>query len=200
MCKSKKAKKDKSFEKEQARKAAAVKKGMMGIDAQFSQFDDKFYDGRRQAYLDFANPQLDEQYQDAYKKLIFALSRSNSLNSSAGVEEMARLSKQRDDRKQEIMDAARAAANQARSDVANQRSELVAQLNSTYDPDATGQAAMQRSALLAQAPAFSSLGDLFTLPAALGAQAITEARSQPTRSGATLFQNPTAGSPIRSVG
>jgi hypothetical protein len=56
--------------------------------------------------------------------------------------------------------------------------------------------------MLQSQPAYSSLGDLFTLPAALGANAITAERlnggvSKP--SGATLFQNP-AGSSTRLVG
>lgn len=195
-----KSKKD-PYAAENARRAAALKEGNAGIDAQFAQFDDSYYSGREKAYLDYANPQLDKQYKDSLKQLVFALSRTNNLNTSAGAEARADLEGQRAKQAQALVDGSRAVSNQARADVADQRQNLVTMLNSTYDPAATMESARSRSDMLASAPSFDTIGDLFTLPAALGAQQITDARLNGNRQqqGAQIFQNPAGGSPSRVV-
>ena len=71
-----------------------IQSGMSEIDRIFSgQFNPEFYAKQRQAYLDFATPQLDRQYGDTKDQLVYALSRSGLLDSSAGQTENANLSR-----------------------------------------------------------------------------------------------------------
>lgn len=197
--KSKKKQKD-PYAAETARRAAALTEGNAAIDAQFAAYDDEFFDKRKQAFTDYAAPQVKSQYDDAYKQLVYALSRTGGGRTSAGPEAFANLQKQKDVRSREVVDSARAAANQSRSDVAAQRSDLIAMLNQTYDPAATMQSAQSRTAILNSAPTFSPIGDLFTLPAGLAADQITQARYNKAANGsASIFQQPTAGSSVRVV-
>lgn len=193
---------DSDYAAETARRAAAVKEGMAGIDANFAAFDDGFYRRRQKDYEAWATPQADDQYKKALEQLTFALSRNGTINSSIGADEIGKLDLQRKGARRGIVDAARAAADSARSDVAAARGELVNQLNTTYDPTATLTSAQSRMQLLNSQPAYASLGDLFTLPAALGANAITNERLNGgySGSGAKLFQSPTDGGPTRLVG
>lgn len=199
---SKSSKKSKDpYAKENARRAAAVTEGMAGIDAQFAGFDDGYYQGRANDYVSFAKPQVEDQYKKSLEQLVFALSRSSNLNSSAGAQARADLQRQKDVRSREVVDGARSVANKARADVADQRQNLISMLNSTYDPSATMESARSRTEMLNSAPSFDTLGDLFTLPAGLAANEITQQRLNggAARGGAQIFQNPAGGSPSRVV-
>jgi hypothetical protein len=201
MCSSKKSKKDKSYQEEQARRAAAVKRGMALIDGQFAGFDDAFYREREKSYMDFATPQIEDEFAAARDQLIFALSRAGLRNSSAGAEEMGKLDKQLLTRRGAAVDAARGVANQARQDVASQKTDLVNQLNSTYDPNAALSGAKSRSAFLRSMPSYEPLSNLFTLPVALASDAITADRlGVGGRGGAALFQSPVRGNAQTVVG
>src|SRR3546814_1150118 len=66
---------------EEARQAR-IRAGMGQIDQTFSQFNDDYFDTRSKAYLDYATPQLEDQFAKAKEQLIFALSRGGNLNRS----------------------------------------------------------------------------------------------------------------------
>ncbi|GLO68644.1 hypothetical protein MACH17_01610 [Phaeobacter inhibens] len=57
---------------EQARQAA-IRDGTAKIDETFAQFDDDFYTKQREAFLDFARPQLEDQRADASRELVYSL-------------------------------------------------------------------------------------------------------------------------------
>lgn len=151
---------------EEARKAeqkrqGSIRQGMGGIDAAFGQFDDNFFNQRRDAYMNYALPQLNDQYASARKNLIYALSRNGNLQSTAGAERMGALKKQYDAQSLAVKSQADQIANQTRSDVENSRSDIVSQLEASADPGAASTAALNRARLLTAAPAFSPLGALF---------------------------------------
>ena len=75
MC-SKKPKKDKSAEiarQEEAKRQARIAQGQRGIDSAFSGFNDEFYGNYGKQYSDYYNPQLNDQYSDAVKRLTLQL-------------------------------------------------------------------------------------------------------------------------------
>src|SRR3546814_9115062 len=78
---------------EEARQAR-IRAGMGQIDQTFSQFNDDYFDTRSKAYLDYATPQLEDQFAKATEQLIFALSRGGNLNSSVAGERLADLTQQ----------------------------------------------------------------------------------------------------------
>ncbi|MGN6451332.1 MAG: hypothetical protein ACTHLK_22610 [Brucella intermedia] len=140
-----------------------------------SGFDDNFFSGRRQAYIDYASPQLEQQYGDAQKQLTFALTRSGNLDSSMRADKSAELQKMYDLNKQKIADEALSYETQARNAVEDARSGLISTLNATGDAQGAANAALARSQALSQAPAYNPLSQLFTdFTAGLGTQAAME--------------------------
>ena len=138
-------------------------------------FDDAYFDGRRQAYIDYANPQLEQQYADAQKQLTFALTRGGLLDSSVRAEKTGELQKLYDVNKQKIADEALSHATQARNSVEDARSNLIATLNATGDAEGAASSAITRASALSQPAAYSPLSQLFAdFTSGLGTQAALE--------------------------
>jgi hypothetical protein len=135
---------------------------MNEISNAFSGFDDNFYNQRAKAYTDYANPQLEDQYAEAKKALVYALSRSGNLGSSVAADRNADLLKSYNANKQAIEQKGLSYANQLKSDVNSNRSNLVNELNNTANPSAAAQSAASQASLLSASPAFDALGQLFT--------------------------------------
>ncbi|MFK3857827.1 hypothetical protein [Agrobacterium pusense] len=156
--------------------AEAAKGGKLytGVTKQ-SGFDDAYFDGRRQAYIDYANPQLEQQYADAQKQLTFALTRGGLLDSSVRAEKTGELQKLYDVNKQKIADEALSHATQARNSVEDARSNLIATLNATGDAEGAANQAITRASALSQPAAYSPLSQLFAdFTSGLGTQAALE--------------------------
>lgn len=138
-----------------------VRQGMDAIDREFAGFDDNFYNGRRQAYLNFANPQLDEQEAAARRELSYALDRAGLTSSSAAGEKMRDLELSIGRQRQAVAGTADDLVTQARGDVGNARTQLVSTLNASADPAAATTLASSRRSELAAMPSFSPIGQLF---------------------------------------
>jgi hypothetical protein len=138
-------------------------------------FNDDFFAGRKQAYLDYANPQLQDQYADAQKQLTFSLARSGNLDSSARAAQESDLSKLYAQRSREIGDQALQQETSARNSVEDARANLITTLNATGDAEGAANSALARASALSQQPAFDPLGNLFVdFTGALGQQAAQE--------------------------
>lgn len=146
--------------REQARQQK-IAQGMTNINNQFSQFNDDFYSGREQAYLDYALPQLEDQFLEAKEDLIFSLARNGRLDSNTRSERLADLEKQYNIQRTGLSDDALGFANQARANVENARSNLVSQNASLQNPSAISDLASSRALALSAAPQFDPLGSLF---------------------------------------
>ena len=138
-------------------------------------FGDEFFNKQRQNYINYATPQLEDQKGEASKQLTFALSRSGLLNSSARAQKEGDLQKTYDLNKQKIADDALSYETQARNNVEDARSNLIATLNATGDAEGAAQSAIHRAAALSQPAAYSPLSNLFAdFTSALGTQAALE--------------------------
>jgi len=138
-------------------------------------FGDEFFAKQRQGFLDYATPQLEDQYGDAQKQLTFALDRSGNLDSSARGSKTAALQKSYDLNKQQVADQALSYESQARNSVEDARAGLIASLNAAGDATGAANSALARSAALSTPPSYSALGSLFTdFTSGLGAQAAAE--------------------------
>lgn len=122
---------------------------------------DPIWEQQQQAYLDFANPQLKEQFGGAREDLAYALMRQGQGSSSLAGERYGDLSRDFQIRQQDVAEQARGYGNQARSNVADQKQSLLTMLNSTADAGAAANAARSQVAALSATPQFSSLGPLF---------------------------------------
>lgn len=163
------------YRQQEQERQAAIRQGTAAVDDTFSQFDDNFYDGQRQAYLDFAQPQLEDQRAGASRELVYSLARSGQLEGSARADRESELQKLYDLESQSIADQALDYENTARTNVENARSDLVSTLNATGDATGAANSALARSAALSQPEAYSPLADLFTgYTNALGTTAAAE--------------------------
>lgn len=141
----------------------------------FGGFTDKFYGDRKQAYLDYALPQLDQQAGDARKQLTFALDRSGLLSSSTRADKEAELQREIDTARQGLFDKANATANETRSNVETARADLIKMLSTSGDVEGAVGSALSRAQALSQPTAFSPLSSLFdNFTSALGTQAAAE--------------------------
>jgi hypothetical protein len=145
---------------EQARKAR-IQQGMSAIDQNFSKFDDGFFGQQSKAYLDFAMPQVNQQYDNAYRGLQFALARQGIGASSEGNRRYGNLSQDYQLQRQGAVDKSREVAMGARRSIEDARSGVVSDLYATADPAAAAKSALSRAQYLSATPSFSPVGQLF---------------------------------------
>lgn len=155
--------------------AAAEKNGLFGTKTTTPGFDDAFYTGRRDAYTNYAMPQLDQQNSDASKQLTFSLDRGGLLDSSVRGQKLSDLQRLYDTNKQAVADKALSYETSARNSVEDARSNLISTLNATGDAEGAATSALARSQALSAPAAYDPLGQLFTdFTNGLGIQAAQE--------------------------
>lgn len=131
------------------------------IDSNFSKFDDRFFDGQSQHYLDFATPQINEQYSNAQDGLGYALARQGLGASSEGSRRIAKLSGDFQLNRQGAVDKSRNVANQARQSIESARSGLIQNLYATADPIAANKNSLSQAKYLSAPQAPDQIGQLF---------------------------------------
>lgn len=139
-----------------------IKAGMGSIDQAFSGFDDAFYKKRATDYSAYAMPDLERQAKSARENLIYALSRTGNLDSSAAIKRNAELSQEENAARIGVANTGLDQANQLRSNVENTRGNVVAELNATGDSSAATASALRQTQNLNQPAGFSPLGQLFS--------------------------------------
>lgn len=161
------AKKGGGDEAEQARadeaaRQAKIRQGTSRIDQIFKgNFTPEFFDGRQQAYIDYAKPQLDDQKADAEKQLTFSLARAGTLDSSMRGQKASELQKAYDLQLQGVRDQGLSYKTTAMNAAEDARGNLITTLNATGDAEGAANSALTRAQALSQPAAFSPLGGLF---------------------------------------
>jgi hypothetical protein len=138
-----------------------IKTGMQQIADAFGGFGEPFYQQQAQNYIDYATPQINRQAEDARKQLVYALSRTGNLASSAAAEKSADLEQDVNDQRVGIANTGLDRANQTRNQVESIRSGVVAELNATGDNEAAAQAAIRNATNLTTPQGYSPLGQMF---------------------------------------
>ncbi len=146
----------------EAQRQADIRAGRDRIDTTFAErFNDPFYAEREQSYMGYYTPQLEDQYQDAYRKLVLGLSRSGNLNSGSGARQLGDLKEAYAREQGALSSRALDSVNTLKSNVENARSDLYQQNTAAADPSAAAASALNRAGVLAAPAAYSPLGDLF---------------------------------------
>jgi hypothetical protein len=147
---------------DEAARQARIRAGTKSIDDLFGQqFNDDFYNKRKTDYLNYATPQLDQQFGDAQKQLTFDLARSGTLNSSIRADKSADLQRNYDTNARQIGDQALSMSNDSRNSVEDARAGLISSLNVSGDNQQAVNSALTRSQALSQPQAYSALGPMF---------------------------------------
>lgn len=160
---------------EQARQQR-IREGTTRVNTIFDgQFNDDFFDGQRQRYVDYAMPQVDDQRNKANKELVFAMDRAGQLEGSARADLSGELQKRYELQNQKVRDDGLAFGTQSRTQVEGARGDLVSMLNATGDAEGAANSAVARASALSQPAAYSPLTNLFAdFTGALGTQAAAE--------------------------
>ena len=152
---------------------AGITSATNNVDNVFnSTFTPSYYAGQRQNYLNYATPQLNDQYTNQQKQLTYQLARSGNLNSSSAGSQTAGLAQGYNSAAQQIDNTATQAALTAENNVEGARAGLISQINATGDTAGAVNTANAQAAALSTTPSYSALGDLFsTSTSALAQQA-----------------------------
>lgn len=128
----------------------------------FEGFQEPFYEKRAQDYVNFALPQLSQQYQQNRNQMLFGLANRGLGQSSVADTASSNLEREAGRGRQEIADTGIAQANQLRKDVENARQQSIAQLYQSADPAQALQGAV-RAASGFQAPStFAPITNMFS--------------------------------------
>jgi hypothetical protein len=180
---------------EEAARQARIAEGQTGIDNAFASFDDPFYQGYTTQYSDYYNPQLDDQYGDAVKRLTLSLAQSGNLTGSVGAKQLSDLQKHYDTQKMGITNQAAAATQGLRGNIDQRKSQLYADNRAAADPgSAAAAAASAVTALQPTAPASplaNVFGDFFSNIG--NAAAIKNARAMSQGTGVQSFGGGSSG-------
>jgi len=182
----------------EAARQAQIAQGASRINQTFdSRFNDDFYGGIKQSALDYYNPQLERQIEDARRNLTLSLARSGNLQSSEMARRKALFDEEIGQAELDVANRARGYADDSRNRVASARSNLLRQ-NSAMGGGG-GQLALAQADALANTPTFDPLGAMFqNVTAGLATQADLERRNR-ARFNTGLFGGSDSGSG-RTVG
>lgn len=153
-----------------------IREGTQRVNSIFDrQFNDGYFNEQRDAYVNYATPQLDDQRGEANKELIFAMDRGGQLDGSARASLAGELQKKYNLQRQKIQDDALNFRTSAMTNVEDARSNLVATLNATGDAQGAANSALSRAAALSQPAAYNPISNLFAdFTGTLGTQAAAE--------------------------
>lgn len=140
---------------------ARIKAGMSSIDSAFAGFGEDFYNKRAADYSAYAMPELEKQAKTAHEGLIYALSRTGNLDSSAAIKRNVDLNDEENAARIGVANTGLDQTNQLRSQVENTRGNVVAELNATGNSDAATATALRQVQNLNQPAGYTPLGNLF---------------------------------------
>jgi hypothetical protein len=146
---------------EEARQAK-IRQGTTSINQAFSGYTPEFYQQRQQAYVDYAMPQLADQYNTAKNQVGFNLANRSLLGSSAGQSQWSDLSKTMSQAKQNISDSGRAQAQQLEKDVNAAKDTQLSNLYQSADPASAAAGATATAASFSQPSTFQAISNQFS--------------------------------------
>lgn len=179
------------YERQRAEEEARqnrIAQGKQEIENAFLGYDDDFYSGISTDYMDYATPQIEDQYEDALKQLRVSLARSGNLDSSLRTDRIARLNERNADAYVDAQRQGENYANQVRGNLNTVKSNLLQQNQSLADPSLIASMAANQSYTASQMPAYNPIAQLFdSVTSGLATQAQLEARDKARYEMAELF-------------
>lgn len=145
----------------EASRQKRITEGQASIEEAFVPFDDNYYADYAQDFQNYYVPQVEEQHTDANAELTAGLARRGVGQSSMAANAFGNLFKEYSTAKGSIADDAQTASNNLRTQVSDNKSDLIALNTATEDPSLAATEAQSRAATLVAPPQFSSLGDVF---------------------------------------
>jgi hypothetical protein len=145
----------------EARRQLKVDAGLEEIEKVFGKYDQDFYDKSSDAYLDYYEPQLDDQFKDGLKELQFALARGGRFGSSTEVDKKAKAAEEYGIQKNELASGAIKAANDSEAAVTAAERDMTNLNQVNANPDLAASLSNSQAGILNQPPKFDPLLDVF---------------------------------------
>ena len=145
----------------EARRQLKVDAGLAEIEKIFGQYDQDFYDKSSDAYLDYYEPQLEDQFKEGLKELQFALARGGRFGSSTEVNRKAKAAEELGFQKNELASGAIQAADASEKAVTAAKRDMTNLNQINANPDLAASLSNQQAAILNQPPKFDPLLDVF---------------------------------------
>jgi hypothetical protein len=156
-----------------------IAEGRQAIQKAFAGYNDDFYNQRKSEYIDYATPQIQDQYQQSMGDLAAALSRKGLLRSSVGAEKRALANYTKNQALVDAQQKGQQYADSTRSNIDQAKAEAESQNLSFADPARAAQQAIASARAASAVPEYSPLAELFKDVTALGAtQAELERRDK----------------------
>ena len=146
----------------EAKRVADIAQGQANIDDQFAGFNDDFYNKYQTDYNNYYNPQAEDQYADARKRLTLQLASTGNLTSSSGAEQIGNLQEHYNNQRTGITNKGINNLNDLRSNIDTSKSQLYADNRSAADPARASEAAFSAISSLQPAQQDSPLANVFT--------------------------------------
>ena len=146
---------------EEEARQGRVREGADAINTAFAGYDDDFYKGITQNYLDYARPQVEDQFKDAARQLRINLARNAMLDSSVNVDRKAKLQEDFDKAMREQSLKGKEYARTTQRNLEAAKTDLLSQNQNIADPVLIAQSAANRANAAAELPPYSPLGELF---------------------------------------
>ena len=145
------------------RRQGQISAGQSAIENEFSKFDDDYYNSIADDYTDYATPQLEEQKNEAIRRLRANLARGGRLGSSVAAQEESKLSKTFSDELLNIATQGREYANNRRGAVNSAYGSLLSQNQGLADSSASAAAAQREAERLSVTPEYQPLNEALAL-------------------------------------
>lgn len=173
---------------EEEARQGRITAGKAAIDSAMAGYDDNFYTGQAQNYMDYATPQIEDQYKDAMGGLIRALSRSGLSQSSVAAKRKADMQEKLNNAQVDAARQGEAFANDTRTALAGVKNNLISQNQSLADPTLIASMAANQSNAASQLPSYNPVAQIFAdATAGLATQSQLEARGKNRHNMSELF-------------
>lgn len=146
--------------KDAADKRAAMTAGLGQINSQFAGFDEPYYKGLQDNYLNYANPQIEQSQLKAQTGLRSALANKGKLHSSTDATQQGELATTYGGIFRDAQTKSLDYANQQRGQVQSAKQNSIAQMYGSESPDVGLQSASGSVGALQTGPAFEPISAL----------------------------------------
>lgn len=138
-----------------------IREGAAIIDDKFSRFDDGFFGDFKQSFLDFQEPQIDKQFNQARGQATAALVDRGILGSTEGIRALTNIQDRDALVRTNLANQAADRANELRGNLAREKSNLFALNETAADPERITNVAQGAAQSFAAPQAFDPLENVF---------------------------------------
>lgn len=147
--------------RQERQRQRAITLGTAQINQAYSGFNPQFYQQRTQDYINYAMPQLAQQYRTNAGDVRFGLANKGLLGSSVAARKFSQLNRANVAGERNIADAGLAQAQALQGQVEASRSGAINNLYQSADPAGAGRQAVSTAAGLSSPSIFAPLADMF---------------------------------------